>query len=86
MSEKFIELFEQIDKSENELWRLLCKCIGKSYKFTNPEGEVFYITVDYFRGFDQIGITHVDENGTEESHYWDTEEFYEIIKDSVEIK
>lgn len=85
MSEEFVNLYKKSIKSEHLLWKYLCRCIGKTYKFTNIEEEVFYITVDYFRDFDSIGISHITERGIEESHVWDVHEFYEIIKDSVEI-
>ena len=86
MSEKFIKLFEQSNVTDNELWKHLCDCIGKTYKFTNSQDEVFYITVEYFRGYDRIGITHVSERGDTNTDEWDAEEFYEHIKDSVEIE
>ena len=88
MSEKFIELFETArgikNKAEDELWFHLSKCVGNTYKYTNSEGITFYIGVEYFRGFDKIGVNHINQS---ESVFdeWDVEEFYEIIKDSVEI-
>ena len=67
MSEKFIELFEEMSKidytPENELWNHLNKCVNKTYKFTNNECITFYITVVYFRGFDRIGIHHINDQG-----------------------
>lgn len=85
MTEKFIELYEKSVKSDHMLWKYIVECIGKTYKFINSEGEEFYIVVEFFRDFDNIGISHISERGIEESHTWDVHEFYEIIKDSVEI-
>lgn len=85
MSEKFIKLYENSVKTDEMLWKYLCDCVGKSYKFTNPEGEEFYIVVKYFRGFTEIGIEQINVRGVDEFNEWDVEEFYEIIKDSVEI-
>lgn len=84
MSEKFKQLFETIDKSEDELWSVLGKCVNKTYKFINEEGITFEISVEYFRGFDQIGVVHIAE-GESVVDEWDVEEFYEIIKNSTEI-
>lgn len=87
MSEKFIELFETAkgikNDAEDELWFHLSKCVGNTYKFVN-NGITFYITVDYFRGFDKIGVTHVNEWESVNDE-WCVDEFYETIKDTVEI-
>lgn len=89
MIEKFKKLFEEASKirneAEDELWFLLSKMVGRTYKFINDEKITFYIEVEYFRGFDKIGINHVNDRGESFSDVWDVEEFYEIIKDSVEI-
>lgn len=89
MSEKFIELFETAkgikNEAEDELWFHLSKCVGNTYKYVN-NGITFYIGVEYFRGFDRIGVTHLCSEFNESvQDEWDVEEFYETIKDAVEI-
>lgn len=86
MGEEFKELYEIIDSKERDLWNLLNKAVGRKFKFVNKEGDTFEIYIEYFRGFDKIGVTHYSGRNSEYFDEWDITDFYEIIRESVEIE
>jgi len=87
MIERFKELYTTIEKSEDDLWTLMCKSVGRKFNFINNEGLKYEIYIEYFRGIDRIGVVqYFNEQGECVNDEWGIADLYDAIKNSTEIK
>lgn len=87
MIERFKELYRIINKSEDDLWTLLNKAVGRKFKFVNDEGLNYEIYIEYFRGVDKVGVVqYFNEQGECVNDEWSIADLYDTIKNSTEIK
>ena len=86
MIEQFKELYKVIDKAEDDISTLLSKSVGHKYNLVNNEGLKYELYIEYFRGFDRIGVVqYFNEQGECVNDEWCIADLYDAIKNSNEI-